>query len=68
MSFDFEAIGTIHSPFKEKFGIPRQAGLLPEVTSVLILEDPFAKPEALVGLQDFSHLWILTLFHAHLDR
>jgi len=68
MSFDFEAIGTIHSPFKEKFGIPRQAGLLPEITSVLILEDPFAKSEAWVGLQDFSHLWILTLFHAHLDR
>jgi tRNA-Thr(GGU) m(6)t(6)A37 methyltransferase TsaA len=68
MNVQFETIGTLHSPFKEKFGIPRQAGLLPEVQSVLVLEEPFAKSEAFVGLEDFSHLWILTLFHAHLDR
>lgn len=68
MKVQFETIGTLHSPFKEKFGIPRQAGLLPEIQSILILDEPFAKSEAWVGLEDFSHLWILTLFHAHLHR
>ncbi|MBW2712380.1 MAG: tRNA (N6-threonylcarbamoyladenosine(37)-N6)-methyltransferase TrmO [Deltaproteobacteria bacterium] len=64
----FEAIGTIHSPFKEKFGIPRQAGLLPDVTSVLVLHENYARSEALEGLREFSHVWILFLFHAHLER
>lgn len=68
MSVEFEPIGVIHSPFKEKFGIPRQARLLPEVTSILVLDGRVAAPEAWEGLAEFSHLWILTVFHAHLDR
>jgi tRNA-Thr(GGU) m(6)t(6)A37 methyltransferase TsaA len=59
-----EPIGRIHSCFKEKFGTPRQPGLVPSATAVLELLPPFNVPEALRGVEEFSHLWILFL----LDR
>jgi len=60
-------IGTIHSPFKEKFGIPRQAGIVKEVPATLEILPPYNRPEAVAGLETFSHLWLIFLFHAHLD-
>ncbi len=56
-------IGIIHSCFKEKFGIPRQPGLVPEARANLELLPPFDREEALRGLEQFSHLWILFVFH-----
>lgn len=61
-------IGTIHSCFKEKFGIPRQAGLVKSATATLELLPPYNVEEALRGITEFSHLWILFVFHKHLDK
>jgi tRNA-Thr(GGU) m(6)t(6)A37 methyltransferase TsaA len=63
MAFEFEPIGIIHSCFKEKFGIPRQAPLVPAARASLELLPPYNRPEALKGLEDISHLWVLFLFH-----
>jgi tRNA-Thr(GGU) m(6)t(6)A37 methyltransferase TsaA len=61
--FQFQAIGMVHSCFKEKFGIPRQPGLVPAATARIELLPPFNRPEALSGLETFSHLWVLFVFH-----
>ncbi|MGE0080608.1 MAG: tRNA (N6-threonylcarbamoyladenosine(37)-N6)-methyltransferase TrmO [Thiohalomonadaceae bacterium] len=62
--YTFRPIGVVHSPFKEKFGIPRQPGLVPEVRATLKLLPPFDREEALRGLEGFSHLWLVFVFHA----
>ncbi|MDQ5908245.1 MAG: tRNA ((37)-N6)-methyltransferase TrmO [Pseudomonadota bacterium] len=56
-------IGMIHSCFREKFGIPRQAGLVPEARATLELLPPYHSPEAVRGLEGFSHLWLIFVFH-----
>ncbi|MBU0499042.1 MAG: tRNA (N6-threonylcarbamoyladenosine(37)-N6)-methyltransferase TrmO [Gammaproteobacteria bacterium] len=61
--FHFEAIGRIESPYREKFGIPRQSGLVPAARGRLILLPPYDCPEALAGLETTSHLWLLFVFH-----
>ncbi|MDD3991883.1 MAG: tRNA (N6-threonylcarbamoyladenosine(37)-N6)-methyltransferase TrmO [Desulfobacterales bacterium] len=66
--YRFHPIGCIHSGFPEKFGIPRQAGLVPEATAVLELFAPYGRAETLAGLETFSHLWVVFVFHAHLKR
>ena len=66
--YRFVPIGRIHSCFKEKFGIPRQPNLVPDARAVLELYPSYARPEALVGLEDFTHIWVVFVFHAHLDR
>lgn len=63
MEFHFQSIGVIHSCFKEKFGIPRQPGLVPEAKATLELLSPYNRPESLVELAGFSHLWIIFVFH-----
>lgn len=59
-------IGVIHSCFPEKFGIPRQPGLVPAAEAELELLAPFNRPEAVRGLEGFSHIWLLFVFHASL--
>lgn len=63
MPFQFEPIGVVHSCFKEKFGIPRQPGLAPHARATLELLPPYDRDEALRGLEGFSHLWIVFVFH-----
>jgi len=53
----------VHSCFPEKFGIPRQPGLVPEAEAVLELIPPYNQTEAFRGLEQFSHIWVLFLFH-----
>ena len=60
----YRPIGVLHSPFREKFGIPRQPGLVPSVRATLELLPPFDRVEALEGLDGFSHVWLLFHFHA----
>jgi tRNA-Thr(GGU) m(6)t(6)A37 methyltransferase TsaA len=55
-------IGIIHSPYKEKFSIPRQPGLT-KIESIIELISPFNRTEALMGLENFSHLWVIFEFH-----
>ncbi|MDX1654826.1 MAG: tRNA (N6-threonylcarbamoyladenosine(37)-N6)-methyltransferase TrmO [Candidatus Competibacteraceae bacterium] len=56
-------VGVVRSCFKEKFGIPRQPGLVPEARGSLKLLSPFQRPELVRGLEGFSHLWLIFLFH-----
>ncbi len=61
--FDFQPIGIIRSCYKEKFGIPRQPGLATAATATLELYTPYDRPEALMELQGFSHIWLVFVFH-----
>jgi tRNA-Thr(GGU) m(6)t(6)A37 methyltransferase TsaA len=58
-----EPIGMVRSGFKEKFGTPRQAGLVNAAVSTLELLPPFNRPEMVKGLAEFSHIWLQFLFH-----
>lgn len=53
----------MHTPFKQKFGIPRQPGVVSSARGVIELLAPFDRPEMLMGLEAFSHLWIIWRFH-----
>ncbi|WP_343464297.1 tRNA (N6-threonylcarbamoyladenosine(37)-N6)-methyltransferase TrmO [Pantoea sp.] len=61
--FAFAQIGVIHSPWKEKFAVPRQPGLVQDGGGELYLLPPYNQPEAVRGLEAFSHLWVLFVFH-----
>jgi tRNA-Thr(GGU) m(6)t(6)A37 methyltransferase TsaA len=61
--FQFAPIGVVHSCFREKFGIPRQPGLVPAARATLELLPPYNQPAAVRGLEGFSHLWLLFVFH-----
>lgn len=63
MKFQFSQIGIVHSPYREKFAIPRQPGLA-MVDAVIELLPPFAQPDAVYGIEQFSHVWITFVFHA----
>lgn len=56
-------IGWIQSPYKQKFGTPRQGGLVPEAKGKIILDPDFCPPGSLDGLEEFSHVWVLFHFH-----
>lgn len=55
-------IAHIRTDFTEKFGIPRQSGLIEELTGRIVFEPEYRTPEAFRGLEDFSHIWILWKF------
>ena len=61
--FSFNTIGLIRSPYKEKFAIPRQPGLVEDGDGELELIAPYNQPESVRGLEEFSHLWIMFVFH-----
>ncbi|HHH36268.1 MAG TPA: tRNA (N6-threonylcarbamoyladenosine(37)-N6)-methyltransferase TrmO [Gammaproteobacteria bacterium] len=67
-AFQFAPVGVIHSCFREKFGIPRQPGLVPGLTARLQIHPPYDREEAFRGLEAFSHVWILFVFHANLQQ
>ncbi len=56
-------IGIIRSCFSEKFGIPRQPGLVPAARATLEIDPPYSQAEAFRGLEAFSHLWVVFVFH-----
>ncbi len=55
-------IAYIKSDFPEKFGIPRQSGLVEELTATVVFQPPYRVPDALRGLEGFSHLWLIWEF------
>ena len=57
-----DAIAHIENDYTEKFGIPRQSGLVNEVVSRIVFEEPYRNPDALRGLDEFSHLWLIWVF------
>ena len=62
MEVNIQVIARMHSDFATKFGIPRQSGLVEELRSTIVFEPEFRNPDALRGIEDFSHLWIIWQF------
>lgn len=56
---EIKPIAYIKTDFKEKFGIPRQSGIANNLTAEIIFEKPFRNPDALRGIEGFSHLWLI---------
>ena len=61
-AYEMRPIATIHTDFPTKFGIPRQGGLIEELHSTIVFEPEFRNPDALRGLEEFSHLWLIWQF------
>ena len=57
-------IAYIHTDFPEKFGLPRQSGLVPELKGEIRFAEPYSQPDAVRGLSAFSHIWLVFGFHA----
>ena len=55
-------IARIHTDFPEKFGLPRQSGLVEGLTGKIVFEPEYRVPEALRGIEGFSHLWLIWQF------
>lgn len=58
-----EPIGTVRSCFGGKFGVPRQPGLCPNAWGELVFHPDYRSPEAIRGIEGFSHLWLIFGFH-----
>lgn len=57
-----QAVARMHSDFPTKFGIPRQSGLVEELESYVVFEPEFRNPDALRGIEEYSHLWLIWQF------
>ena len=64
MEHTMKVIARIHSDFPEKFGIPRQSGLVPALRAKIVFEPEYRNPDALRGIEGFSHLWLIWQFSA----
>lgn len=62
-SINFNIIGIAHTPFRQKFGIPRQPGLAPDIPGTLEIYSPYNREEAFRSIEEFSHLWVSFVFH-----
>jgi len=60
---ELRVIGILRTCYAEKFGVPRQSGLVPSAWGEIHLRPEFARDEAFRGIEGFSHLWLITLFH-----
>lgn len=58
-----QAIAHVHSPFAGKFGVPRQSGLADEVKATVVFCPEYRSREAVRGLENFSHIWLIWRFH-----
>ena len=55
-------VAKIHTEFTDKFGIPRQSGLVSALRGEIVFEPEFRNPDAIRGLEEFSHIWLLWEF------
>ncbi len=62
MSLELKPIAHIHTDFPEKFGLPRQSGVVPELLGYVVFEPEFRDPAFLKGIGEFSHLWLIWHF------
>ncbi|MGP1418912.1 MAG: tRNA (N6-threonylcarbamoyladenosine(37)-N6)-methyltransferase TrmO [Sphaerochaetaceae bacterium] len=60
--WQFKAIGHVHSDFPEKFGLPRQSGLVEQLEAFIVMEPEFRDREAFRGLEGCSHIWLIWEF------
>ena len=61
-SVQIQVIARMKSDFSTKFGIPRQSGLVDELRSTIIFEPEYRNPDALRGIEEFSHIWLIWQF------
>ena len=59
---DMNIIGHVYTDFQEKFGIPRQSGLVEGLTGEITFEPEYRNPEIIRGIEQFSHIWLLWKF------
>jgi tRNA-Thr(GGU) m(6)t(6)A37 methyltransferase TsaA len=57
------AIATLRTCYTDKFGVPRQSGLVPSAWGVIEFAPSYRRAEAVRGIEEFSHLWLITQFH-----
>ncbi len=57
-----KVIARIHTEFPSKFGIPRQSGRVPSLKGEIVFEPEYRNPDAVRGIEDFSHLWLIWEF------
>ena len=62
MDVTLQVIARMRSDFPDKFGIPRQSGLVEQLRSAIIFEPAYRNPDALRGIGEFSHLWLIWQF------
>ena len=61
-TYTLKVIAHIRTDLPEKFGVPRQSGLIPELKGTIIFEPEYRSMDALRGLEEFSHLWLIWQF------
>lgn len=61
-TYPIHPIAHIHTDFHDKFGIPRQSGLVPSLTAKIIFTPPYRDANALTGLSEYTHLWLIWQF------
>ena len=62
LTLTLQPIAVIHTPYKEKFSVPRQPDLVQDGIGIVELLPPYNSPEAVRGLEQFSHLWLIFQF------
>ena len=62
LTLTLHPIAVIHTPYKEKFSVPRQPDLVQDGIGIVELLPPYNSPEAVRGLEQFSHLWLIFQF------
>lgn len=67
-SFEFHQIATVHSCYKEKFGIPRQSGLSDHAEAIIEFTEAYNNQEFIRELDGFSHIWVVFVFHQHTNK
>ena len=60
--YSMQPVAHIRSEFAEKFGVPRQSGLVEALEADIVFEPAYRNPDALRGLEDFSHIWLIWVF------
>ena len=68
MKTEINIIAHIRTDFSSKFGIPRQSGLVDELEATIIFEPEYRNPDALRGLEEYSHLWLIWQFSECTDK
>ncbi len=68
LRYHIEPIGIVESPYREKFAIPRQPGLVKNAVGTIVMAKTFSAPDFFRGLDSFSHLWLEFVFHENIER
>lgn len=64
---ELQVIAHIENDFSTKFGLPRQSGIVDQIQSRIVFEQEFRSPEALRGIEEYSHLWLIWQFSENAD-